>query len=101
MNTPEGASMKDCIFRAHDLRFHEVIGDSPQVVRLAQKDYEFAHEVRKIFPKCCCMLRELLNVCFLSPQVILVFGQIRNPPIGMPVLSWRMCIPARPATTSN
>lgn len=60
MNTPEGASMKDCIFRAHDPRFHEIIGDSPQVVRLAQKDYEFAHEVRKDFPKRCCMLRELL-----------------------------------------
>ena len=64
VNTPEGASMKDCIFRAHDPRFHTVIGDSPQVVRLAQKDYEFAHEVRKHFPStaacsgsCHCLSR--------------------------------------------
>ena len=42
---PNGASMKDCIFRAHDERFHEITGDSPEIVRLAKKDYDFAHEV--------------------------------------------------------
>lgn len=42
---PNGASMKDCIFRAHDERFLKVIGESPQIVRLAKKEHDFAHEV--------------------------------------------------------
>lgn len=46
---PNGASMKDCIFRAHDERFHEITGDSPEIVRLAKKDYDFAHEVTMRF----------------------------------------------------
>ncbi len=45
VDTSKGASMKDCAFRAHDDRFWDIIGKSPQIVRLAQKDYEFAHEV--------------------------------------------------------
>ena len=49
VDTPEGAEMRDCAFRAHDPRFCNIIGESPQIFRLAHKDYEFAHEVR---PRC-------------------------------------------------
>ena len=42
---PNGASMKDCIFRAHDERFFEIIGASPEIWRLAKTEYDFAHEV--------------------------------------------------------
>ena len=42
---PDGASMKDCIFRAHDDRFFEIIGDSPEIRQLAKKEHDFAHEV--------------------------------------------------------
>ena len=46
VDTPEGAEMRDCTFRAHDPRFCNIVGESPQIFRLAHKDYEFAHEVR-------------------------------------------------------
>lgn len=51
VDMPSGAGMKDCVFRAHDPRFCEIIGENPQIVRLAQKDYEFAHEVRMHWPQ--------------------------------------------------
>ena len=42
---PDGASMRDCIFRAHDDRFFDIVGESPEIVRLAKKEHQFAHEV--------------------------------------------------------
>ena len=58
---PDGASMKDCVFRAHDERFFDIIGDSPQIVRLAKKEHDFAHEVgvsvsRSIRALCVCVI---------------------------------------------
>lgn len=44
-STTVGADLKDCVFAAHDSRFHALVGANPTVRLLAQKDYTFAHEV--------------------------------------------------------
>lgn len=44
-DTPKGAELKDCVFLAYDSNFHRLIGANPTVMRLAQKDHTFAHEV--------------------------------------------------------
>ncbi len=51
---PDGASMRDCIFRAHDDRFLDIVGDSPEIVRLAKKEHDFAHEVAGASPCSPC-----------------------------------------------
>ena len=70
VDTPEGAEMRDCAFRAHDPRFCNIIGESPQIFRIAHKDYEFAHEVRR----CCLHAAVELQTCVARP--VLLSGEL-------------------------
>ena len=66
VDTPEGAEMRDCAFRAHDPRFCSIIGETPQIFRIAHKDYDFAHEVR---PR-CLHAAEKPHTCVACPILI-------------------------------
>ena len=63
MTLPDGASMRDCIFRAHDDRFFDIVGDSPEIVRLAKKEHDFAHEVSGACPCSCIFPSAPLRFC--------------------------------------
>ena len=50
---PLGANMAGCVFAAHDEAFNGLIGANPTLLRLARKDFPFAHEVSTSTP-CAC-----------------------------------------------
>ena len=44
------ACMRGSVFIGHDPRFSKLVGTKPELLRLAKKDYSFAHEVLILLP---------------------------------------------------